>query len=457
MNRLWLRLALSFLIVTWLVVGVVALMVSASVQSNFSDYVLKTNIARFGQDLVAQVEAYYTANGTWEGSGTLLPERGGGSGSGGGGGSQEVRGAQLFIADSGGIVVAATQPDWVGQPLATLGTTRNIDIRVNGRLVGILGEQTPGSLVIDEAEQQFSQETTSGLLLTALFGGVAAFLLGILVSYSLTRPLQRLTDAVSDWTVHDLGQQVVVSGTDEMRRMAGAFNTLSGRLGEGEQARRQMAADIAHELRTPVTIMRGHLEAMMDGVYPLDTAHLGVAYDQVLHLNRLVEDLRLLTLAEAGHLPLNQARLKLVTLIQQAAERFEPLAQDAGITLEVEIPDSLPDVYADSHRLLQVFDNLLTNALRHTPEKGRIAVRAKQTADTIKVSVFNSGQPIPPEQAARLFDQFWRADEARKRDAGGSGLGLAISRELVRLHGGEMVCEPAPDGACFTFTLPVGK
>jgi len=294
----------------------------------------------------------------------------------------------------------------------------------------------------------------SGLLLTALFGGVAAFLLGILVSYSLTRPLQRLTDAVSDWTVHDLGQQVAVSGTDEMRRMAAAFNTLSGRLGEGETARRQMAADIAHELRTPVTVMRGHLEAMMDGIYPLDTAHLGVAYDQVLHLNRLVEDLRLLTLAEAGHLPLNRANLKFQTLIQQAVERFEPLAQDASITLYVESPASLPDVYADSHRLLQVFDNLLTNALRHTPAEGRIAIRATQADRQITIRVFNSGQPIPPEQAARLFDQFWRADEARKRDAGGSGLGLAISRELVRLHGGDMTCEPVTDGACFIFTLP---
>ncbi|MCB9457909.1 MAG: HAMP domain-containing histidine kinase [Anaerolineaceae bacterium] len=455
MNRLWLRLALSFLIVTWLVVGVVALLISASVQSNFRDYVTKTNIARFGQDLVTQLEAYYAVNNTWDGVGDLLPERGGGSGAGSG---NEGRGAQLFIADANGIVVAATQSDWVGQPVAALGTTRTIDLHdSNEQRVGILGEQTPGSLAINEAEQQFSQETSSGLLLTALLGGVAAFLLGILVSYNLTRPLQRLTDAVSAWTVHDLGQQVSVSGTDEMRQMAKAFNTLSGRLGEGETARRQMAADIAHELRTPVTVMRGHLEAMMDGIYPLDTAHLGVAYDQVLHLNRLVEDLRLLTLAEAGHLPLNQARLKPETLIQQAAERFEPLAQDAAITLTIETPGTLPEIHADAHRLLQVFDNLLTNALRHTPEHGRIAIRATQTAETVKISVFNSGQPIPPEQAARLFDQFWRADEARKRDAGGSGLGLAISRQLVRLHGGEMVCEPVPDGACFTFTLPVGK
>lgn len=451
MSKLWLRLSVSFLVVTWVVIGAVALVILASVQSNFSAYVNESNIARFGTDLVTQLESYYAANGSWAESASLLPERGSGSGSGG----QEGRGAQLFVADSSGVIVVATRQDWVGLSLAEIGPSRRVDLHDGGQVVGILGEQTPGTVALNEAEGRFSQETSTGLLAMALVGGVAAFLLGIIISYSLTRPLQHLTDSVSEWTIRDLGQQVRVSGTEEMRRMAQAFNTLSARLATGERLRQRMAADTAHELRTPVSVMRGHVEAMMDGIYPLDTAHLAVAYDQILHLNRLVEDLRLLTLAEAGHLPLNKTDLSLESLIGQVVERFEPLMSDAAITLTVEHTGPAVTIRADAHRILQVFDNLLTNALRHTPTEGRIVIRTEARPGQVEVTVFNSGQPIPPEQAVHLFEQFWRADDARKRDAGGSGLGLAISRELLRLHGGEIASKPAPDGACFAFTLPV--
>lgn len=192
----------------------------------------------------------------------------------------------------------------------------------------------------------------------------------------------------------------------------------------------------------------------MDGVYPLDVEHVAVAYEQTLHLNRLVEDLRLLTQAEAGRLPLKFELLAPDELLQRAATRFAPLAQDAGVNLVDAADAALPSIRADRGRLLQVFDNLLTNALRHTPAGGVIRLHATQTAGGVRFVVANTGE-IDAETAAHLFDRFWRADEARSRDAGGSGLGLAITRQLVRLHQGEIRVEAGEGETRFVIELPV--
>lgn len=453
-NTLWLRLALGLLVITLLVIGVVAVVVWASVEASFRHYVAISDTARFGGDLVGTLEQYHAEHSSWSGAETLLPGRGRGE-SGGSGTSSDGRGLRVFVADPDGRIVIASQPDWVGKLMSEIGPSRTIALNGPNGVIGTLGEQTPGTVGLTEAERQFTQSITVGLVLTALVGGLVVFGLAIALSYSLTRPLQRLTDYMARWKPRSASTPVPISGTDEVRRLSAAFNDLIARLTAGEAERQRLTADVAHELRTPVTVMRGHLEAIMDGVYPADAAHIGVAYDQALHLGRLVEDLRLLTQAEADRLPLNRANLPLAPAIRQAMDRFEPLAQDNDLRLSATLPDELPVVQADPHRLQQVLDNLLSNALQHTPPGGRIDIEAQQSEGGIWISIYNdTAEPLDDAQIAHLFDRFWRGSASRERDSGGSGLGLTITRELLRLMGGRIEAKRIGEGICFRFMLP---
>lgn len=455
MNKLWLRLSLSFVLVTLIALGAVAWMVRDSVEARFGQYVNVSNIARFGGSLVSDLEAYYAERGDWEGAETVFSARGGGQGMGRGAADASERGAQIFVADALGDIVAATQPDWVGESIDSIGHSRRVNLRVDGQIVGVLGEQTPGGSALDEAESRFLRETFHVLSQTAIIAGMLAFVVGVALSYSLTRPLQRLTDAIRGWQLGGTANIPAVSGTDEVQHLHRAFNDLLVRLREEEAHRRRMSADVAHELRTPVTVMRGHLEAMMDGVYPMDTTHLGTAYNQVLHLVRLVEDLRLLTLAEARRLPLSLSHFDITGTIRSAMERFAPLLEDGNIQTSLTLSDAPLTVYADQVRVQQVLDNLLSNAIRHTPSDGVLAVEAVSVAGAATVSITNAvQQPLEDDHIAHLFDRFWRGEEARQRDMGGSGLGLAITAELLRAQGGDIRAELVPDGLRLTFTLP---
>jgi signal transduction histidine kinase len=287
--------------------------------------------------------------------------------------------------------------------------------------------------------------------------------LGLLLALWLAQPLRQLANHMRRTSSAQLGAPIPNEGPTEVRQLAASFNAMSERLAAGEQLRRQLASDVAHELRSPVSVLRGHLEAIMDGVYPLDAEHLAVAYDQTLHLARLVEDLRLLTQAESGRLPLELAAVTPVTLVTEAVARFAPLAQDAGVALESETNLGLPPVAADAGRIQQVFDNLLTNALRHTEEGGTIRIAAALAPQPaapssapwagVRFSVSNSGD-LPPEDIEHLFDRFWRGDDAREADSRGSGLGLAITRQLVLRHGGVIGVEAGDGATTFTVDLP---
>ncbi|MBW7883385.1 MAG: HAMP domain-containing histidine kinase [Caldilineaceae bacterium] len=447
MNRLWVRLALAFLLVTWAVLAVVTIVIYQSVQNSFRTYVSERNAAIFGRPLVNSLVEYYARTGTWTGSEVVL------AGVGGRGEGRGAGGLLTFVAGLDGIIAAATDPAWIGRRLDEAATSRTVPLTLDGQRIGTLGQQTPGDQALLDAESQFTTQVNDGLLLAAASTTVVALLLGIVLAVQLTRPLQRLTARVSAWSPTSSKRFSPTGGTTEVRRLAAEFDAMSARLARAEELRQQMAADVAHELRTPVTVLRGHLEAMMDGVYPLDGEHLAVAYDQALHLNRLVEDLRLLTQAEAGRLPLQLEAVEPEALVRQAVARFAPLAQDAGIELTYDV-EPLPAVTADAARALQIFDNLLSNALRHTAAPGRIAIRARAQGDHVEFTVSNSGM-LDPDTAAHLFDRFWRSDEARARDQGGSGLGLAITRQLVLLQGGSIGVEGDAGETRFVIQFPI--
>lgn len=452
-RKLWVRLTLAFLLIAWLGIGALALVVNTTTQDRFRQYLGQRDAGRFDESLLASLEAHYAATGSWAGADALLPGPGGG-GQGGGERRGERLGSTVLLADAAGTVVVSTDPARIGEPLDESLRDVAITLEVDGQRAGWIVQDTPGTQALGDAEHQFLEDTTLTLAVTALLAALLAVVAGLGLAWQLTRPLGALTAAAHDLAGGGLGRQVEARGTAEIVALAQAFNHMSRDLAEGEKLRQRMAADVAHELRTPVSVLRGHLEAMLDGVFPLDQEHLAIAYNQAIHLARLVEDLRLLTRAEAGQLPLDRARVDPGALAGLAVERFRPLALDAGIVLESAIAPDLPPVQVDADRIHQVLGNLLTNALRHTPPEGRITLRVTRVEDTVRFAVSNTGYGLTPEEAARAFQPFWRAEEARTRDSGGIGLGLAIARQLVALHGGRVWVESAPDRTTFLFELP---
>ena len=446
MNRLAVRLSVAFLLVTWLAVGAMVFVIQRTVETGFQRYVNQRESGLLSQDQIDRLEAYYAENGAWDGV-TLTTMRGGG-GRGGGG-------ANLTLLDTEGLVVASMGDGQVGAHMSDDVLAMAVPLSLDGQPIGWLYRQTPGMAHMGVTETVFLDTANQTLMVTALAVSAVALAVGVALAWLLARPLHSLTTAVRGITQGQVGRQVALVGTVETASLASAFNDLSSQLAAAETSRQRMAADIAHELRTPVSVLRGQLEAMRDGVFPADQVHLAVAHDQTLHLGRLVDDLRLLTLAEAGQITLTRQPTPPSALVEAVITRFTLLAQDAGVALRSEAPPDLPAVLLDAARIRQVFDNLLSNALRHTSAGGDIVVKAEQRAGEVVFSVANSGQ-VTPAAAEHMLDRFWRADEARQRDSGGSGLGLPIARQLVTLHGGRLWVDTTPTHVVLAFSVPVG-
>jgi signal transduction histidine kinase len=244
-----------------------------------------------------------------------------------------------------------------------------------------------------------------------------------------------------------------VRSRDEVGRLSEAFNAMSGRLAEAHALRRQMTADVAHDLRTPLAILTGYLEALRDGVLAPSPERFATMHDEAVHLGRLVEDLHTLALADAGEIRLRREPVAVAPLLARTMAAFAPEAMARGVTLTSDAPAGLPPLMADPDRLAQVLGNLMRNALRHTPAGGRVTLVARPHPDGLAVIVADTGEGIPPDVLPRVFERTVRADAAR--GDGGSGLGLAIVRSLVEAHGGTAsVASPPGDGTTVTLLLP---
>jgi two-component system, OmpR family, sensor histidine kinase BaeS len=266
-------------------------------------------------------------------------------------------------------------------------------------------------------------------------------------------PVGDLIEASGRVEAGDFSTPVPETGPREVRALARAFNAMSAKLEATEQERRSALADVSHELRTPLTVIQGNLEALLDGVYPADAAHLQSLLDETRILERLVEDLRTLTLADAGSLVLHREPTDLATLLHDVASGYQSQAYQAGIALTVASEPDLPPLDLDPSRIREVVANLLINALRHTPRDGRVEVSAHRIGGDVEVQVHDTGPGIPAEQIDRIFDRFYRSP-----DSPGSGLGLPIARSLVEAHGGRMsAASTVGEGTTMRFTLPVGS
>jgi two-component system sensor histidine kinase BaeS len=286
----------------------------------------------------------------------------------------------------------------------------------------------------------------------ALILAVALFLRGF---GRLAGPVDELSEAAARVAAGDLAARVEPAsrGPRAIRELVAAFNTMAERLELDEARRRSLLADVSHELRTPLAVIAGNVEAMLDGIHPADPEHLGILLDETRTLERLVEDLRTLALAEAGTLSLHREPTDVDVLLAEVGAGFDVAAASAGIELRIDVPDDLPIVDLDAVRIREVVSNLLANALRHTPAGGTIMVAGSAGPDGLEIVVSDTGSGIEPEVLPHLFERFAKGAGSR-----GSGLGLAIARSIVEAHGGTITAESPPGtGAALRVRLPVGR
>jgi signal transduction histidine kinase len=262
-----------------------------------------------------------------------------------------------------------------------------------------------------------------------------------------------LTEATRAVAGGDLGHQVPVRTSDEIGDLAKSFNQMSADLAHSNQLRRQMTADIAHDLRTPLSVILGYSEALADGKLPGTPETYEAMHLQAQHLNRLIDDLRTLSLADAGQLSLLRRPVEPRDLLEHTALAHLPAAESRRIALTVDADDG-PPVIVDPDRLLQVLGNLVSNALRHTPDGGHVTLSAIHEDGHVMLRIRDSGPGIPADDLPHIFDRFYRGDQARQAN-GASGLGLAIARSLVEAHGGRLTAENTTGGALFTIQLPL--
>lgn len=301
--------------------------------------------------------------------------------------------------------------------------------------VGVLIAQLFRQRPIGSAESLFLMACTGGIVL------LGVIFIGGLMARRFGSPLARLMAAADAVAAGDLSVRVPVRGGGNMTRFIERFNRMIAELERAEQSRRNLTADVAHELRTPLHILQGNIEGVVDGVYEPTADHMTAMLDETRLLARLVDDLQTLSLAEAGQLPLHRQTLPAADLLADVATRFAATAADAGVTLDLLPGGDAINVEVDPDRLDQALSNLVANALRHTPACGRITLSTERAAGGVELVVADTGAGIEAADLPYIFDRFWRGDRARGR--GGSGLGLPIARRLIEAHGGMITVDSA--------------
>ncbi len=306
-----------------------------------------------------------------------------------------------------------------------------------------------------ELERAYLRRSSRSLWLAGLTAGVAAILLSFFLIRQLTGPLRMLDRASQRVAAGKFDERVEIHSTDEIGRLADSFNDMAASLETAEQVKKHLIADISHELRTPITAVRSTLESLRDGLMEPTQATLSALHDKILLTTRLVQDLHQLALADSGRLSMHPRPCSIEDIFDTILETIGVQMEDEGISLVREVAQDLPAVEVDAQRIEQVLLNLLSNAIRHTPTGGSIAVRAERMDRQLQVSICDSGPGLSDQDFLHVFDRFYRADEARTGDDTGAGLGLSIAKALIEAHGGQIWAEASPSGgACFLFTLP---
>lgn len=309
---------------------------------------------------------------------------------------------------------------------------------------------------INRYRDTIHEEAWQNTILALAVGGLFATGVGVTFSRSLVRPLGELEKGAKAIAGHNLAYRVPEQGSSELRTVARAFNEMAAELEQSEQLRRNMLADVTHELRHPVQVLRGNLQGILDGVFPLNEEEISFLSEQTLQLSRLVTDLHDLALAEAHELPMHPHPHLLNKLVQDALDTVAPLAAEKELILTAEVPAEPVWGMVDAGRMGQALRNLLSNAIRYTPEGGRVTITLEATAATAHICVADNGIGLSAAELPFVFNRFYRADASRNREQGGAGLGLGITKAIVEAHNGQITAasEGMEHGSTFTIALP---
>ncbi len=356
---------------------------------------------------------------------------------------------QIVVVIVGVIVLA-----WVADAVAVRSFTTEFEPFLVSRLPGLSAEVA--RQVSIELQDNFHQAVAQALLVAALAATVAGVVTGLLLTRDILRPLREIGYSSQRIAAGHYDERVSLPASDELAAVATSFNRMAEALAQVEQQRVVLIGNVAHELRTPLAGLEGYLEGMVDGVFPCDVETLNALQREVRRLHRLVNDLQALSRVEAGQVPLQLTVFDLVAVIRQVVMQLQPQVIAQGLDLVLDGPDLPLGVYADVDRTAQVLLNLIGNAIRYTPEAGRIDVRLVATEPLARVEIVDSGIGIAAEALPYIFERFYRVDRSRARSSGGSGIGLTIARHLVWAMGGDLTAASAGpgQGSTFCFSLP---
>jgi len=438
------RLLAAFVVVILAAVGAVYLFVSQTAGGEIRQYGEQSEQVRFSR-VGFELDRYYrTHGGNWEGIQPYVEQWG------------SLYGLRIVLTDSSGIAVGDSQGELVGKeyhpeiPGIHLISTR-------GLFAGTL-YISPEPSAYFPSPASLSQSVNRFLIWGALLAVAVALLFTFFLSRRISAPIKALTLAAKRLGQGDFSQRVQFADKSEIGELSQTFNSMANDLERTEGLRRNMVADVAHELRTPLSNVRGYLEAIRDGIIKPDAETIRSLDEEASLLARLVDDLQELSLAEAGELRLVCQAGDISELINQTVAAVRPQAITKGVSVSVDLSDKLPPVNVDTQRISQVLRNLLENAVTHTAKGGSIVVAASQQGSWVEVSVADTGEGIPAEDLPNIFERFYRVDKSRTRATGGSGLGLTIAKRLVEAHGGKIEAQSKlGEGSRFSFTVPVAE
>ena len=457
------RLIVSFLLVIFLSLLGVSLLVRQNAQQEVQTFLGRGGLIG-AESLALELEEWYQTYGSWNGAEVLMPHNEAGAGEGGTGGAGsggpqqgQRRLIQIRLADANGsILYDPLDVDAIGSSIAM--DTSSIPLTVDGRIVGyLLPQEDSYAQENAQFEERFLERINAASLAAAAISGSVALVLALLLAYFLIQPVNLLSGATEKIAHGDLSYRVAIRKPKELARLGATFNAIAAELEQADRRRKNLTPDIAHELRTPLAVQQAHLEALADGVFALSKENLDPIQEQNNLLTRLVEDLRLITLADAGELQMDLQPVDMRALVSGVVEQFSAKAKEKQIAIQTDLQDC-QTVQADPQRLQQILHNLLQNGVRYTPEKGEIMIRVACSQHDLTCSMRDSGPGIPEASLPFIFDRFYRAERARTKADGGTGLGLAIARNLAQAHGGSLTARNHPQGGAeFILTLPLGS
>jgi signal transduction histidine kinase len=483
MRSLTTKLVLAFLLTSVASVALASLFIRQFVTREFDDYV----IAQQRSSFLSEIGGYYQSTGSWVGIEDWLRSQAlhqlATTQAAPGAPRRNPPRLRFVLADAAGVVVLPFGPYAPGERVDRDEIARGTPVIIDRQIVGTI--ITPDFANFrNPAEERYLDRTNIALGIAAAVMVGIALAVGVLLARVITGPVRELTTAAQKIAGGNLEQRVPVRSRDELGVLATQFNQMSADLAHATHLRRQMTADVAHDLRTPLTVIAGYLEALRDQVLKPTPERFATMYDETQLLLHLVDDLHTLSLADAGELPIERQPIAPQLLLERVAEAYRHSAEQHGVALRVYAESDVPEICVDGEQMARVLGNLVSNALRYTEAGGTIALRASaeckvlsfelpdsrpatqnsnaqrapETQNSVVLEVADTGAGIAAEHLPNIFERFYRADPSRQQATGGSGLGLAIVKSIVEAHGGRVGVASQPgEGTAFRIGLPLSR